>query len=551
MTDLVFDDVSITYRTSGRRVGDETARSEVHAVRHVSLTLPSGHTLGVAGESGSGKSTLISSALRLLPSNATLTGSVRLGDTDISELSWGRLRAVRWAKASIIFQGAMHSLNPVKTVGWQIEEALKFHVCHSWNTGQERQDRVAELLNLVDLPTAKAYPHELSGGQRQRVMIAMALACDPEVIIADEPTTSLDVIVQKQILDMIAELVTELGISLFMISHDLSVLGTSCERIAVMKDGEVVEEGPAHQICTAPEHPYTQRLAEAFPTIGEESSRYRPTSRRQPREAFRPTSDPAQGEELLCARGVSVTRHSGRRTVRAVRNVDLTIHRGEILALVGQSGSGKTTLARALLGLQLMDDGSGVTFEGKPLPTRGKELRDFRHRAQLVMQDPAAVLNPKLTVYESVAEGLRVQKYRGDESARVAQALRDVELTPPEQFFGDVPQELSGGQRQRVVIAGALALDPELIVADEPVASLDSSVRGEILSLLQSLRDRLGVSALVITHDLGLAWNIADTVAVMHRGRVVEYGATEKVLLDPSDDYTRTLLAAVPSLASA
>ena len=205
MTDLVFDDVSITYRTSGRRVGDETARSEVHAVRHVSLTLPSGHTLGVAGESGSGKSTLISSALRLLPSNATLTGSVRLGDTDISELSWGRLRAVRWAKASIIFQGAMHSLNPVKTVGWQIEEALKLHACHSWNTGQERQDRVAELLNLVDLPTAKAYPHELSGGQRQRVMIAMALACDPEVIIADEPTTSLDVIVQKQILDLLDE----------------------------------------------------------------------------------------------------------------------------------------------------------------------------------------------------------------------------------------------------------------------------------------------------------------------------------------------------------
>lgn len=555
MPDLVLDDVSITYRTTRGPSDDGSSsgsggRREIHAVRHVSLTLPAGHTLGIAGESGSGKSTLVSTVLRLLPANATLTGSVKLGDTDVSDLSFGQLRAVRWTEASIIFQGAMHSLNPVRTVGWQIEEALKLHVSDRWRTEAERRRRVADLLSTVDLPAEKvrSYPHELSGGQRQRVMIAMALACEPKIIIADEPTTSLDVIVQKQILDMIAELVSQRGISLLMISHDLSVLANACERIAVMRDGEVVETGPAHRICTDPQHPYTRQLAEAFPRIGDMSSRYRPASRREPHRDAAPPRPHDRSEALLTASGVNVTHHNGARTVHAVRDVDLTVHRGEILALVGQSGSGKTTLARALLGLQPMDDGSTVTFEGRPLPTRGRQLRELRRRVQLVMQDPTAALNPKLTVYESVAEGLRVQHYRGDESARVREALQDAELTPPEDFLAAIPRELSGGQRQRVVIAGALAVEPSVIVADEPVASLDSSVRGEILTLLLGLRDRLGLSALVITHDLGLAWNIADSVAVMHEGRIVEHGPVEQVLLDPRDAYTRTLLAAAPAL---
>lgn len=545
MPDLTFDDVSITYRTSGRN-----DRGEVPAVAEVSLSLPAGRTLGIAGESGSGKSTLVMSVLRLLPRSAKISGRILIGDTDVQSLSFGQLRALRWAEASIVFQGAMHSLNPVQTVGSQILEALQLHVTDKWKTDKAREARLRELLAVVDLPIRKArsYPHELSGGQKQRVMIAMALACEPDVIIADEPTTALDVIVQKQILDMISRLVSERGISLLMISHDLSVLATACERIAVMRDGRVVEIGDAQQICTRPEHPYTRQLAEAFPTIGDPGSRMKPVTTR---ERSQPSADDAQGmtdEVLMRARGVSVTYRSGGSAMRAVKSVDLDIHRGEILALVGQSGSGKSTLARTLIGLQTPDEGSVVQFRGADLPRKGKQLRAFRGEVQMVLQDPAAALNPKLSVYESVAEGLRVQRYRGDERARVAQSLTDAELTPPEKYFGAIPQELSGGQRQRAVIAGALAVGPQVLLADEPVASLDASVRGEILGLLLSLRERLGLSALVITHDLGLAWNIADTVAVMVDGEIVEHGPTEQVLLDPQHPYTRKLLAAAPTI---
>ncbi|MEV7618836.1 ABC transporter ATP-binding protein [Microbacterium sp. NPDC089321] len=547
MPDLTFEDVSITYRTSGR-----SGRGEVAAVKNISLRLPAGGTLGVAGESGSGKSTLAMSVLRLLPANATLTGRVMVGDTDVTELNFGALRALRWADASIIFQGAMHSLNPVRTVGQQITEALELHVTDAWRTEKDRRARVAELLRIVDLAPRKidAYPHEMSGGQKQRVMIAMALACEPDIIIADEPTTALDVIVQKQILEMISSLVTERGISMLMISHDLSVLATACDRIAVMRDGELLEVGESLQVCLEPEHPYTKQLADAFPTIGDPSSRMNPASRRD-RDTGASSAHPAQGmsdEVLLEARGLNVTYHGRGEALRAVKNVDLQVRRGEILALVGQSGSGKSTLARTLVGLQHPDEGSVVRFRGQDLPRGGRALREFRSEVQMVLQDPTAALNPKLSIYESVAEGLRVQRYQGDEAQRVAQSLADAELTPPERFMAAIPQELSGGQRQRAVIAGALALGPQMLVADEPVASLDASVRGEILSLLLSLRERLGLSALVITHDLGLAWNIADTVAVMYEGEIVEYGTTEQVLLDPQHTYTRRLLAAAPTI---
>ncbi|MGO1320271.1 MAG: ABC transporter ATP-binding protein [Galactobacter sp.] len=547
MPDLVFEDVSITYKTSGRN-----DRGEVPAVQGVSLTLPAGGTLGIAGESGSGKSTLAMSALRLLPKSARLDGRVLVGDTDVKKLSFGKLRALRWRDASIVFQGAMHSLNPVRTVRWQINEALELHRSKAWRTEEQRKKRVDDLLRSVDLPLSKAraYPHELSGGQKQRIMIAMALACDPDIIIADEPTTALDVIVQKQILDMIANLVTERGISLLMISHDLSVLATACERIAVMKDGKLVEVGPALEVCTNGQEEYTRQLAEAFPAIGDPESRMNPVTRRE-RPARPPEAErhAMTDDVLLTARGVNVTYQSGARSLHACKDVNLTLHQGEIMALVGQSGSGKSTLARTLLGLQASDSGSELTFRGKPLPTKGKELKAFRREVQMVLQDPTAALNPKLSVYESVAEGLRVQRYPGNEADRVRQAMEDAELIPAEQYQAAIPQELSGGQRQRVVIAGALAVEPQLIVADEPVASLDASVRGEILALIMSLRERLGLTALVITHDLGLAWNIADTVAVMYHGEIVEHGPTEQVLLDPQHEYTKTLLASAPSIA--
>ena len=558
MPELQFDGVSVTY-TSG---GD---RGAVHAVREVSLTVPAGGSLGIAGESGSGKSTLAMAVLRLLPRSATVTGRVLLDGRDVLELSWGRLRALRWSEAAIVFQGAMHSLNPVRRVGTQVAEALELHVKDAYATQEAREQRVLDLLAQVDLAPAKAraYPHELSGGQRQRAMIAMALACDPDLVVADEPTTALDVVVQDQVLGVLREQIAARGISLVFISHDLSVLASTCERIAVMRDGVVVDEGPSRDIVTRPTHPYTQALARAFPTIGDPASRMRPATRVveartgsassdrapavEPADAV-PAATPARAEApVLEARGLTVRFHSREGGLTAVDNVDLACHRSEIVALVGQSGSGKTTLARTLLGLHPPDAGQ-VLFEGRPIARSPKGLRAFRRNVQLVLQDPSSALNPKHSVYESVAEGLRIHHDPGDEPSQVEAALERAELRPPAQFLQALPHELSGGQRQRVVIAGALALEPQFLVADEPVASLDASVRGEILALLLRLKRNLGLGALVITHDLGLAWNIADRVLVMYRGRIVEAGTVEQVLLDPQDGYTKTLLAAVPTI---
>ncbi|MEI5583196.1 MULTISPECIES: ABC transporter ATP-binding protein [unclassified Agromyces] len=559
MPTLEFDDVRIAYRTAG----DDGRPVLRNAVDGVSLVLEPGGTLGLAGESGCGKSTLAMSVLRLLPSNAEVSGAIRFGGEDVTAMRWGRLRAVRWAEAAIVFQGAMHSLNPVQRVSTQIGEALLQHAASDYRDRARRTERITELLALVDLPAEKAdaYPHELSGGQKQRVMIAMALACDPELIIADEPTTALDVIVQAQVLEVLTGLVRERGLSLLLISHDLSVLAATCDRICVMQHGRVVEEGPARQVMADPQHPHTQALAAAFPEVGDPDSRLRLPGYTAPRPAVVPGSDDAAraghagpgaspGEVVVAADGLTV-RYQGRGgPVTAVDDVSLECRAGEIVALVGQSGSGKTTLARSILGLQRPTSGA-VRFRGQPLPTRRKELLAFRRAVQFVLQDPSAALNPRHTVYEAVAEGPRLHGLGGDEEEIVARALAAAELSPPERFFGAIPQELSGGQRQRVVIAGALALEPSFLVADEPVASLDASVRGEILALFLRLKHELGLGALVITHDLGLAWNIADRVAVMHRGRIVEEGTAEQVLLDPQHDYTRNLLSVVPSALAA
>jgi peptide/nickel transport system ATP-binding protein len=521
---LEFRDVTVDYRTE---------RGWVPAVRGVSLSLDAGQTLGLCGESGSGKSTLAMSVLRLLPRSARIGGQVLLGGADVMGLSWGALRAVRWAEASVVFQGAMHSLNPVRRVGEQLAEPIRLHA--TVPPGQVR-GRVAALLEQVELPAARAqaYPHELSGGQRQRVMIAMALACEPDLVIADEPTTALDVVVQAQVLDRLSALVTERDIGLMMISHDLSVLSATCERVAVMYDGEIVEEGPAERVMRHPEHAHSRALAAAFPTVGDPASRLTGG-----------VPGPV-GEPVLEAVGLTVrfpVRGGG--TVTAVDGIDLALSGDEIVALVGQSGSGKTTLARTLLGLQRPTAGQ-VRYAGVPLPSSNRGLREYRRQVQLVLQDPTSALNPRHSVYEAVAEGIRIHRLPGDERRLVAQALEQAELRPAERFFPALPHELSGGQRQRVVIAGALALQPTYLVADEPVASLDASVRGEILALLLRLRADLGLGALVITHDLGLAWSIADRVAVMYQGRIVESGPVEEVLVHPEHEYTKLLLSVLP-----
>ncbi|XAS64896.1 ABC transporter ATP-binding protein [Micrococcaceae bacterium Sec5.8] len=551
MPRLEFKDLRVTYASQG-----EDGPRTLTAVDGVNLVVEPGSTLGLAGESGCGKSTLAMSVLRLLPANAKVEGSILLGEENVPDLSWGRLRTVRWTEASIVFQGAMHSLNPVRKVRDQITEALRIHAAAlPYQDDAARDTRVAELLELVDLSPAKgaSYPHELSGGQKQRVMIAMALACDPELIIADEPTTALDVIVQAQVLNVLTALVASRGLSLVMISHDLSVLAATCERIVVMQQGKIVEDGPSADVMRNPQHPHTRALAAAFPLIGDPASRLRlpgytapDAPAATPAEKAGTFTAPDPADVVLEARNLSVTFTGRGGNVKAVDAVNLRCGRGEIVALVGQSGSGKTTLARTMLALQRPTSGE-VLFEGKALSHRRKALKDYRRSVQFVLQDPSAALNPKHSVYEAVAEGPRLHKLPGNEREIVAAALRKAELNPPERFLAAIPQELSGGQRQRVVIAGALALEPEFLVADEPVASLDASVRAEILALLLRLRCELGLGALVITHDLGLAWNIADRVVVMFEGRIVEEGAVEDVLLNPQHEYTRKLLSVVPT----
>ncbi|MEW2508287.1 MULTISPECIES: ABC transporter ATP-binding protein [unclassified Amycolatopsis] len=535
---LELKNLGVTYRTGG---------GEVPAVRGVDLRLEAGGTLGVAGESGSGKSTVAMSVLRLLPRSATVTGEILLDGEDVTTMRWGRLRAVRWAEASVVFQGAMHALNPVRRIGEQIAEPLRLHPPETGALSEPQvKARVAELLEQVDLPPSRAgaYPHELSGGQKQRVMIAMALACSPRLVIADEPTTALDVIVQAQVLALLSKLVAEQDIGLVMISHDLSVLAATCDRIAVMYDGQLVEERPSAELMADPHHEHSRALAAAFPTVGDPVSRFAPATSTplppEPEHRAGPGDTPLLEAENL---HVSFRDRTGKR-IHAVNGVDLAVRRDEIVALVGQSGSGKTTLARTLLGLQKADSGA-IRHGGKPLPAGGAALRAYRRKVQLVLQDPTSALNPAHTVYEAVAEGPRIHGLPAERDT-VLKALEAAELRPPEKFLDRLPHELSGGQRQRVVIAGALALEPAVLVADEPVASLDASVRGEILALLLRLRRELGLAGLVITHDLGLAWNIADRVAVMYRGELVETGTVEQVLLDPRHEYTRSLLAALP-----
>jgi peptide/nickel transport system ATP-binding protein len=604
-------DLAVTYRSGGEAV---------RAVRGVSFALDAGQTLGMAGESGCGKTTVALSLLRLLPASAELSGQILFKGEDVIGLGWQRLRAVRWAEASVVFQGAMSALNPVRSIGEQICEPI---VLHEEVGRRVAQARAAELLDSVGVPSARraSYPHELSGGQRQRVMIAMALACQPDLIIADEPTTALDVIVQAQVLELLTGLVRERQISMVVISHDLSVLGETCDRLAIMYAGRISEIGPSRQVLGAPRHPYTGILASAFPRMGDPESRMAPAglpgeppdlrgtitgcpfaprcpevvddcltheielwpagehrqsacikvldhyaagaevdeassgSTRQATLSEPARSLPAEhGWELTrtddavleaCGLRVVFPARRGRGPARAVDEVNLTIGHGEIVALIGESGCGKSTLARALVGLVEPTDGE-VRYASTPLRYGGGALREHRRHVQLVLQDPAGALNPRQNVYDAVAEGPRLHGMRTGLTERVHGALAKAGLRPPEQYVSRYPHELSGGQQQRVVIAGALALEPAVIVADEPVSSLDASVRGEILKLILNLRDQLSLGALIVSHDLGVAWNIADRVAVMYLGRIVEAGPVADVLLRPRHPYTQALLSVLP-----
>ncbi|TCO57978.1 ABC transporter ATP-binding protein [Actinocrispum wychmicini] len=495
---------------------------QARATDKVSFAVRKGEVVAVVGESGSGKSVTAMSALGLLPRNAWSEGGIRLADNEILDLDNRRMRALRGNEIAMIFQEPMTALSPVHTIGWQLDEAVKLHQNLS---KEKRTARVKELLTLVglDRPEArmKQYPHELSGGMRQRVMIAMAISCDPKVIIADEPTTALDVTVQAEILDLLRELRDRLGTAIVLITHSMGVVADLADRVVVMYEGRLVEQGDVDDVLLRPSHEYTRRLLKAVPRLG--------SGTRQAKDT----------EPVLRVRDLVVS-FGGH---RAVDEVTFQIGKGEVLGLVGESGSGKTTVGRCAVGLQKPTAGRIELFGNDIAKMSARVLKPVRARIGMIFQDPASSLDPRMTVAECVAEPLVLHKAH-NRTDRVSELLDAVELGNA--LRDRYPHELSGGQRQRVSIARALALNPDLLIADEPTSALDVSVQASILELFLDLQERFEFSCLFISHDLAVVDMLANRVAVMHKGRVVEQGSRADVFGAPQEDYTQKLLSAAP-----
>jgi peptide/nickel transport system ATP-binding protein len=517
------------------------------AATGVSYDLHAGEVLAIVGESGSGKSQSSLALLGLLPPNGRARGSAKLGDRDILNLSHGAMRHVRGREISMIFQEPMTALNPVYTIGFQIVETIRTH----FNVGPaEAKERAVELLRLVEIPEPErrfnAYPHQLSGGQRQRAMIAQALACDPKLLIADEPTTALDVTVQAEILKLLRDLRRRVDAAIILITHDMGVVADLADSIMVMKDGAVVERGTSSMIFGAPQHPYTQRLLSAVPHLGSQ----RAASVTEPAPAAAPAPAVVVDDRPLALDAQDVViEYPGRgrqAAFRAVDEVSLTIRQGEVVGLVGESGSGKTTFGRAVVGLLPVTGGALRIVGTDMVGASSKDLRPLRNQVGIVFQDPGSSLNPRLPIGESIGEPLMLHKgVKGKELGREVERLLD-QVQLPRAMRNRYPHELSGGQRQRVGIARALSLEPRLLVADEPTSALDVSVQATVLDLFQDLQREHGFACLFISHDLAVVEILSDRVAVMHQGKLVEVGDTDQVVNDPQDPYTRRLLAAVP-----
>lgn len=510
-------------------------------VNNVSFAIYPAQTFALVGESGSGKSLTALSVLRLLPANAQLTAdSICLQNQElltVSELDFCKIRGKR---IGLIFQDPMSSLNPVMTIGEQIAEVLRIHFLLSKT---EINDRVLELLQQVELPNPQQrlheYPHQLSGGQRQRVMIAIALAAKPDLLIADEPTTSLDVTIQGQILQLLKNLQHKTGMALWLISHDLALVSNIADRVAVMQQGEIVEIADNEQLFKHPQHAYTKKLLAALPAL--ESCLHHQTLAQTDLLKVTDFKVYYPVRKGIFKRIVDY--------VRAVDGVSFTLQRGKTLALVGESGCGKTTLGKALL--NLIDHHGGQVFlqQVELTQLKGERLREERAAMQIVFQDPFSSMNPRMLVGDIIAEGIRALRPHTPQaqiSAKVSQLLQQVDL--PEQSAWRYPHEFSGGQRQRICIARALAVEPKLLVCDEPTSALDVSVQAQIISLLKSVQQAHGLSYLFITHDLGVVAEIADEVAVMYQGKIIEHGTVAQVLTAPVHPYTQKLLAAVPVL---
>ncbi|TDC53125.1 ABC transporter ATP-binding protein [Jiangella ureilytica] len=518
-----------------------TPAGPVAAVTGVSIDLAAGRTLAVVGESGSGKSTTAAAINRLLPGNGTITsGSIHFDGRDLATASERELVAIRGARIGLIPQDPMSNLNPMQRIGTQIAEALEVH---GRTTGRATDRRVVELLDLVGIPEperrVRQFPHEFSGGMRQRALIAMGLACEPALLIADEPTSALDVTVQRRILDQLDTLTDRMGTAVFLITHDLGLAAERADTVVVMYRGEIVETGPARDLLENPQHDYTKALIAAAPSLSS-------------RELVRPAEGrPAEIGPLVEVSGLSkeFAIRSGRgrkQSFLAVDGVGFTIPRRQTVSLVGESGSGKSTTANLLLGLEDATSGS-VRFDGAELVGMSRrQLFAFRRRVQPVFQNPYSSLDPRYTVLRSITEPLQVHDI-GDARSRRQRAheLLDQVALPPE-TAERLPHELSGGQRQRVAIARALALEPELVILDEAVSALDVIVQNQILELLAGLQQRLGLSYLLISHDLAVVRMLSHQVHVMRRGRIIESGTPAQIFDDPREDYTRELLSAIP-----
>ncbi|MDP4332242.1 ABC transporter ATP-binding protein [Curtobacterium sp. A7_M15] len=543
MSILTTTDLGVTFRTES---------GTVNAVRGVSLHVEPGETLALVGESGSGKSTVALAAMGLLSGNATATGSAVVDGHEIVGAAEPALRSLRGSTVSMVFQEPATALDPLTRIGAQIAEVVRNH---GDVPAKDAAARAVELLDRVGIPSpaqrARAFPFQLSGGQRQRVVIAMAIANSPKLLIADEPTTALDVTVQAEILELLRRLAAETGTGVLLVTHNMGVVADFADRVAVMLQGSIVETGSVEDVLLRPEHDYTKRLLAAVPRLavaGGPSRAVTPGASGASAASVADVSDGRRGPApVVDLRDVSVTFGRGARAVHALQGVDIAVHAGETVGLVGESGSGKSTAARVALGLVAPTSGSVHLFGSDLRSVRGRDRRSLRSGIGVVLQDPVASLDARMSVAECIAEPLAVHR-RGMSSAdrrtRVDEVLDAVRL--PRTLASRAPRELSGGQRQRVSLARALVLSPRLLVADEPTSALDVSVQETVLEVLRELQDDLGFACLFVSHDLAVVQQFAERVVVMRQGVVEEQGATGATLVHPTTDYTRRLLAAVP-----